>query len=82
MCYLVSDAPAEHHVRVHPLVQVQAHLGQFGSQDASFDQVGLSDVRHIPQTTARTQTHTHTQTLQLPRMFQQQGSVYVSGCAD
>ncbi len=54
MCYLVSDAPAEHHVRVHLLVHVQAHLGQFGPQHAAFDQVGLSDVRHVPQTAAHT----------------------------
>lgn len=56
--YLVSDAPAEHHVRVHPLFHVQAGLGQFSPQNAAFDEVRLSDVRHVPQTSAQTQTHT------------------------
>ena len=60
MVYLVPDAAAEHHVRVHPLVHVQAHLGQLGPQHAAFDQVRLSEVRHVPQTSARTHTHTHT----------------------
>lgn len=56
-CYLVSDGLAEHHVRIHRLVHVQAHLGQFGPQYAAFDQVGLRDVRHVPETA----THRHTQ---------------------
>ena len=58
VCYLVSDAPAEHHVRVHALVHVQANLGQFGPQHAAFDQVGLSDVGHVPQAAAHTGAHT------------------------
>lgn len=56
LCYLVSDAPAEHHVSVHaPFIHIQAHLGQFSPQHAAFDQVDLSDVWHIPQTSAQTQ---------------------------
>ena len=65
LSYLVSDAPAEHHVRVHLLVHVQAHLGKFGPQHAAFDQVGLSDVRDVPQTSTHTHTHTHSLTLSI-----------------
>lgn len=54
--YLVPEAPAEHHVRVHPLVHEDADLGQFGAQDGAPDQVDLGDVRHVPHASGHNST--------------------------